>query len=213
MALFYYNGTDWVNADWIYVYDGSAWAHYRPYHWDENEWAPTESLADVNTGTTRLTYTVAAPTPLTQTYTATKTFSAVWSSTYYGNNDKRTDNTSLYQGYSSYASSNGNMKSLVGFTVSGIPAGATCTSAKLTLNAEHWYNNSGGTAIIGTHNKTTEPASFSSTGTNDNRLTQAWTSKTGSKTITLGNTIGNEFISGSTKGIMIGPISGLHNYG
>ncbi|MCX4577937.1 hypothetical protein OHB41_33090 [Streptomyces sp. NBC_01571] len=89
--------------------------------------------------------------------------------------------------------------------MSGIPSNATVTDAKLILNASWWYNNSGGTAVIGTHNKTSEPSSWSSSGVNDDRFRAGWSSKTGSKTIDFSNSIGQEFADGTAKGFAFGP--------
>lgn len=206
----YWDGTAWKTSDFLLVWDGTAWKHREPAYYDETlGWQPQAVLAGNYSITQAALWSVAAPTtvytppPPTQTYTATKSFAATWGASYRQDGGKRTDKTDLYQGY--VDSFNGNQKSLCGFGVTGIPAGATCVSATVTLYANHWYNNSGGTAVIGTHNKSAEPGSWSSSGTNDNRVRYAWNTKTGSRTISLGTTIGNEFLNGSTKGLMFGP--------
>lgn len=202
-----WNGTAWVTIDKPLVWDGTAWTHRGLSYWDGLEWQ-NQALVGMNSTTSVTTsWDVAAPTvppaPPTQTYTVTKSVAASWSATYRADGSKRTDESDIYQGYNS--SYQGNQKSLIYFNLGSIPAGATCVSATLYLYANHWYNNSGGTAVIGTHNKTSEPSSWSATGTNSDRLRYAWNTKTGGRNISLGTTIGNEFLSGSTKGIMIGP--------
>lgn len=213
-----WDGAKWVSVEQPLVWDGSAWVHRSPYYFDGTDWQPSALFAGSYSIKTGLAWSIAAPTapappppPPTQTYTATKSFAAVWGASYRSNGSKRTDKTDLYQGY--VDSFNGNQKSLCGFSVTGIPSNATIVSASLSLYANHWYNNSGGVAVIGTHNKSSEPGSWSSTGTNDNRVRYTWDTKTGRRTINLGTTIGQEFLDGTTKGLMFGPgPSTSHSY-
>jgi hypothetical protein len=206
-----WNGTAWVSQDQMLLWDGAQWVHREPSYYDGTfGWQPESSLVGNYSIATYATWSVAAPTapappppPPVKTYTATKSFAATWGASYRSNGSKRTDKTDLYQGY--VESFNGNQKSLCGFSVSGIPSNAVCTSATVKLYANHWYNNSGGIAVIGTHNKASEPGSWSGSGTNDHRVRYTWNTKTGSRTINLGTTIGNEFIDGVTKGLMFGP--------
>lgn len=210
-----YNGTSWVTIDKPLIWDGTKWSHRGLQYWDGLEWQNQQVLSSNYSTSALLAWNVAAPTvppaPPTQTYTATKSFAAVWSGAYKGSGSLRTDKTDLYQGY--VDSNNGNQKSLIGFSVTGIPAGATIVSATMTLYASHWYNNSGGTAVIGTHINTSKPGTW--TGANPDVLRYAWNTKTGSRTITLGNAIGAALLSGSAKGICLGPgpTSGSSYYG
>lgn len=157
----------------------------------------TSALNDGSTGTS---------TP--QSYT--KTYTATWHGSY------RSDGT--FNGYSPYLGQviqgdsqtglNGNQRGLIGFNAGAIQAdlaGATITSVKITLNAEHWYNNSGGTAVIGTHNYTSKPSTWADSRVNQNRLTSSGWPKPGKRTVTLSTTIGNEFKSGTSTGIALGP--------
>jgi len=206
-----WNGSEWVAIDTPLIWDGSEWVHRNVSYYDEDlGWQPDISISANYSASVTLSWNIAAPTapkppapPPVKTYTATKSFAATWGASYRQNGTKRTDKLDLYQGY--VDSFNGNQKSLVGFNVTGIPSGADIVSATLSLYANHWYNNSGGIAVIGTHNKSSEPGSWSGSGTNDNRVRYTWNTKTGRRTINLGSTIGQEFLNGTTKGIMLGP--------
>ncbi|MFC9280953.1 hypothetical protein [Streptomyces collinus] len=92
----------------------------------------------------------------------TKTYSATWSgsyanrgsyNSYYGN--------SCYQGY--YSSTNGMQASLIGFSsaLGTDLSGATIQKAEVYLYFDHWYNNSGGKAVIKAHKHTARPSTFS----------------------------------------------------
>ncbi|TQE33073.1 hypothetical protein [Streptomyces ipomoeae] len=99
--------------------------------------------------------------PPVRTYT--KTYNAAWSgsyanrsgyNSYYGN--------SCLQGY--YSSNNGIQASLIGFPAALTTdlAGAVIRKAEIYLYFEHWYNASGGTAVIRAHSHASRPAKFSS---------------------------------------------------
>lgn len=204
-----YDGTAWVTKDMLLVWDGTEWKHREPSYYDDTiGWQPVALISGNYSKTYATTWSVAAPTvvyvppPPVKTYTATKSFAATWGASYRSNGSKRTDKTDLYQGY--VDSFNGNQKSLVGFNVTGIPAGASIVSATLTLYANHWYNNSGGIAVIGTHTNATEPGS-SPGGLTPDRMRYTWNTKTGSRTINLGTTIGAALLNRSAKGLMFGP--------
>ncbi|MFB7111721.1 fibronectin type III domain-containing protein [Streptomyces sp. NPDC056291] len=145
----------------------------------------------------------AAPVP--QTYT--KTYTATWHGSYKVDGSLNSFfPTQVIQGY--YDGTNGNQRGLIGFNNTQIQsdlAGATITSVKLTLNAEHWYWNSGGTAVIGTHNYASKPSTWAAARVTQNRLTSANWPKPGKRTVTLSNTIGNEFKAGTSTGIALGP--------
>lgn len=90
----------------------------------------------------------------------TKRYLCSWSGSYRQNGTRRTDKGNLlYQGY--VESFNGNQKSLIGFNTAAIQsdlAGATVEKVQLRLYSQHWYNNSGGTVVIGDHNRTSRPS-------------------------------------------------------
>ncbi|MGW0033078.1 hypothetical protein ACWDXD_25085 [Streptomyces sp. NPDC003314] len=94
--------------------------------------------------------------------TITKTYAASWSGSY----ANRSGYNSFYgsqmlQGYVS--STNGIQAALVGFpaALSTDLAGATINKAEVYLYFEHWYNNSGGTAVIKAHKHASRPSTFS----------------------------------------------------
>ncbi|GAQ73599.1 hypothetical protein T45_05359 [Streptomyces turgidiscabies] len=204
MSMLVWNGSAWVDATWVRVWDGSAWVARVPHFWDGANWMPEDNPYSPGTIRTdiNLTWNVAAPTPAGSWHTATKTFNATFGQSYKSNGSVNTYTSNLMQGY--YSSTNGNQKSLCGFSVSGFPSGATVTDAKLVLTAAQWYYNAGGTAVIGTHNKTSAPTSWSSSGVNDDRFRSDF-SGTGTKTIDVSNTIGQEFVAGTSKGFVFGP--------
>lgn len=151
------------------------------------------------------TSTPTSPTP--KTYT--RVYNSTWSRTYDEDNSTTWDDSPLcYQGY--YSADRGRTKSLIGFNYAQIRSdlsGSTVKSVKLTMRNEHWYWNSGGIALIGTHNYTTKPSVYNSGLVWNNRiLSRAWP-KDGQATVELGVTIGNEFKAGTTKGIALGPTS------
>jgi hypothetical protein len=96
----------------------------------------------------------------------TKSYNTTWTGRYNGSGSLLNANNDVYQGQ--YDSNNGNQKSMLGFNFSAIQSdlsGATVTGVTLTLTNKHWYNNAGGTAVIGTHNSSASsaPGTFAST--------------------------------------------------
>ena len=199
----------WDGSAWVFmhpgkVWDGAAWvpAHANSFKvWDGSGWFPGTSTVSSVT----FKWDAAAPTPTGSWTNYTARFYATWGASYQSSGDKRSGVTDLYQGY--YSGTNGNQKSLAGFNITGLPATSgtvECLSAYVTLANTHWGSAAGGTAVIGTHNKTTEPATYPSTGVTTNRVTSSMT-RYQTKKISLGTTIGAEFMNGTSKGIAIGP--------
>lgn len=146
-----------------------------------------------------------------QTYTTT--YNATWSATYQQSGTRRPDaidGDKQYQGF--YSSNNGNQKALIGFDYSSIQSdlsGATVTKCEVYLYFNHWYFNAGGTAVIGTHDNTTTanngPSTYPTGDVHTNRKqVSGWGINVG-KWVDLGTTIGNEFKSGASLGIAMGP--------
>lgn len=138
-----------------------------------------------------------------QTYTIQ--WVPTWSATYDGGNAYSSWlGSEAHQG--SYDGTAGNnRRSLIGFDSSTIVAtlsGATILSCSVTLYAYHWYWNSGGTAILGTHGHASQPGTWSGTS---GRVTSGSWPKPGMRTVDLGTGIGAEFAAGTTKGIALGP--------
>ncbi len=150
-----------------------------------------------------------------QTYT--KRYSATWSGSYDSSNQFITYwGNSANQGDAPPASY-GNQRGLIGFNASQIQsdlAGATIKSIKVTLYANHWYYNAGGTARLGTHNYTSRPTTWTDSRVNQNRWTSTSWPKPGKRTITLPNSVGDEFKAGTSTGISTGPGSSSYtDYG
>lgn len=137
-----------------------------------------------------------------QTYT--KTYAANGSASFQSNGTNRGIGE-CYQGY--YSGTNGNQYSMIAFpyaTIASDLSGSTITKTELYLNNNHFYSNSGGTAIIGTHNQTSVSGNHASSQVNDNLDTEVFTLGQ-AKWFTVTNTIGNAFKSGTAKGIALGP--------
>ena len=100
--------------------------------------------------------------PASEAVTKTKTVQAAWVQAYEGGGSQITGSgrdSSVHQGY--YSSTYGNRKSLIRFNP-GLPADANVTKVELTCTGwEHWYQNSGGTLVLGWHEATAAPANWS----------------------------------------------------
>ena len=134
----------------------------------------------------------------------TKTYAANESASYQQDGSNR-GIADCYQGR--YSATNGNQYSMIGFDDTQIRSdlsGATITKVELYLNNNHFYSNSGGNAVIGTHNQTTLSGSHSSSQINDN-LQQTHFDLGQAKWITIPNSIGNALRDNTAKGIALGP--------
>jgi hypothetical protein len=142
----------------------------------------------------------------------TKTYSCTWSGTYRSNGDYSSSHGSgMIQGDSGSDGWLNDARSLCGFDYAKIMSdtkGATIKACYITLYANHWYWNDGGTARIGTHNYTGRPGSWAGSRVNEQRVSSSSWPKPGKRKVSLGTTIGNEFKSGTAKGIALGPTSG-----
>lgn len=146
-----------------------------------------------------------------------KTYYADWGCSYRGAGatcgsdfSRFNQNGVLYQGR--YSSCNADTRSWIGFDYTQIQtdlSGATVNKCEVFLKYTHWYYNSGGTAVIGTHNSSfvgsgdTGPG-FNESLDNTDRVRSSGWAIGASKWVNLGTTIGNEFKAGTTKGIVIG---------
>jgi len=140
-----------------------------------------------------------------QTYT--KTYSATWCGRYNGSGSRISSNSDIYQGQ--YDGTNGNQKSIIGFdwnTIQSDLAGATITKVEVTLKNKHWYNNAGGTAVIGTHNSSASSAPSSCPTLNDDLGQFSGWPKLATWAVTVDNTdFGVALKNGTAKGLCIGP--------
>ena len=133
-----------------------------------------------------------------------KTYAANESASYQEDGTNR-GIASCYQGR--YSATNGNQYSMIGFddaTIRSNLSGATINKVELYLNNNHFYSNSGGNAVIGTHNQTTLSGSHSSSQITDN-LQQTHFDYGQAKWITIPNSIGNALRDNTAKGIALGP--------
>lgn len=138
-----------------------------------------------------------------QTYT--KTYTSTWTRSYQGDGSLRISNGDIYQGY--YSSTNGNQRSLIGFDDDQIRSdlsGATITKVEVRLDNTHFYNNSGGTAVLGTHDYGSAPSSWSGSRVNESRQNFSW-AKGALKWVTVSNSFGTDLKSGAATGIALGP--------
>lgn len=140
-----------------------------------------------------------------QTYTTT--WQATWSRTYDGSGAYESYlGNRCYQG--SYDGSGAhNRRAQIGFDSASIMAalsGASLLACSIRLYAQHWYWNSGGTAVIGSHGNASPPGSF--TGAVTNRIQSGGWPKPGLRSVDLmGTGIPWELQSGATRGITLGP--------
>lgn len=135
-----------------------------------------------------------------------KTYGADWSESYQSDGTSRGsfDNGDVYQGY--YSGTNGNQFSLIGFpytTIQNDLSGATINKVEVYLDNKHWYQNAGGTAIIGYHNNASAPGTASYPSGTDN-ITRSSFTYGQAKWVTVNNSIGNAFKNNTAKGILLG---------
>lgn len=141
----------------------------------------------------------------------TKHYSATWSGSYRASGGFASSlGSTMVQGNSgdSYLQ---DTRALCGFDYQQIMSdtrGATIKACYITMYASHWHWNTGGTAIIGTHNFTGRPSLWTPGRANTGRVTSANWPKPGKRKVSLGTAIGNEFRTGVSKGIALGPTNG-----
>lgn len=148
------------------------------------------------------TFAIATPEPARTVYQ--ETHAASWSQAYVGSGGVMSNSGGrLYQGQdpSGY---NGNQKSLIGFPdLTAKLAGATVNKIELFLYAGHWYNNAGGTAVIGAHGLTGVPATFAG-AIDPNRMQSGSWPKPGSRVVDI-TSWASGFKDGSVRGVVLGP--------
>ena len=139
---------------------------------------------------------------------------SIWNATWSGSYNNAGNYNSFFgnginQGY--YSSTNGIQKGMVGFagnaasgettkTITAALTGATITEIAVYLYANHWYNNSGGEAIIGVHGQSSRPATFSYSGSTSS---PSWP-KPGGRWVVLPSAWWAAFATGSNKGVTVG---------
>lgn len=133
-----------------------------------------------------------------------KTYAANESASYQQDGSNR-GISECYQGR--YSATNGNQYSMIGFDdalIRSDTAGSTINKVELYLNNNHFYSNSGGDAVIGTHNQTTLSGTHASSQITDD-IQRTHFDLGQAKWITIPNSIGNALRDNTAKGIALGP--------
>lgn len=160
-----------------------------------------------------INFTTGTPAPPVGGTTITKKYkaTALRSYNYNGNMELNTwHNGACYQG----VSDGGNQFGLIFFNDPQIRSdlnGTQILSASVTITFAHWWNNSGGTATIGTHNYHSAPSKASTANMSEdwNRVSHAGVAFTQD----IGIGYGEDLRDGNIKGIKIGKgVSGLRTY-
>lgn len=175
-------------------------------------------IDDVGPAVTFTTYDASAGTTPTQQYT--KTYSATWSRSWDDQGSSvHSTNGELVQGY---WSGSGQRLSWIGFPFSTIQSdlsGATVQKVEVYLYYDHWYNNAGGTAILGYHNSTaTSAPAYDASKDNLNELqVPGWGINVGKwvNITSAGAFTADGWRTGAHTGIAIGygPTTSLEYYG
>lgn len=135
--------------------------------------------------------------------TQTQTFPATWWRSFRGDNTPRTGTHShIYQGR--VESYQGRQRALVGYNVTGIPATHVPISGYMTIDWEHWYYSSGGTAYFFPAAHASAPSTFS-VQSNTSWTHTFSTANPGPINIPLPANIVAQLLSGYTKSIALGP--------
>lgn len=152
---------------------------------------------------TKITYGSWTPAGGGGTQQYVKTYTATASDSFQSDGTDRNIDE-CYQG--EYSGTNGNQFSMMAFDYSQIQSdlsGATINKVEVYLNNNHFYNNDGGTTIIGTHNQTGVGGDHSYGEVNANLSRHSW-SKGQAKWVTVPSSIGNAFRDNTAKGLALG---------
>jgi hypothetical protein len=130
------------------------------------------------------------------------TYSSTGAASYQGDLDKRSDTDDAYQGY--YSGTNGNQRSIALFAaMAGDWSGYTITKVEAFVDTPHWTPAGGGTLVIGSHQATSLPSSFPTSGDNPDR-TRVDMARGESRWVTI-TSWGDGFADGSIRSLMFGP--------
>lgn len=142
----------------------------------------------------------------------TTTWESNWTQTYRQSGTKRTDyrGEKICQG--EYLSDPwGIMRSLVGFPdMNSTLSGAKINDVKIYLKNEHWYYNAGGKAVIGYHDHSSRPTTFSHS--KYGVKTQSYSSRGQALWIDMPNDFGEGLKDGRYEGFSIYANSSNMNY-
>ena len=140
----------------------------------------------------------------------TTTYSSTWTRSYDQDNSLDISNGDMYQG--EYSSTHGIRKSLIGFdyaTIQSDLSGATISKVELQLKNKHFYNNSGGTLLLGTHSYTSAPNTWSGGSVDERRSSHSW-ARLAKKYVDITD-YASDLQSGAARGIAIGPPTSTSN--
>ena len=160
-------------------YNGSAWVDVPFNKWDGSKWVIINQ----------------------QQYT--KTWESTWTQTYRSTGAKRTDYRSgkLCQGDSGQDPWN-IQRSLAGFPdMNAELLGSTINDVKIYLRNEHWWYSSGGKAVIGYHDHSSEPSEFSHS--KSGAKTESFSSRGQAKWIDMPNAFGEGLRDGHYEGFSL----------
>ena len=110
-----------------------------------------------------------------------------------------------YQGY--FSSTNGNQFSLIQLDDAAIRSdltGATILKTEVYLNNIHFYQNSGGNALIGTHNLSSISGNHAASVVTNDRINTPHYDLGQAKFTTVSNTIGQNLRDNTAKGLALG---------
>ncbi|KDN91326.1 hypothetical protein MF621_004134 (plasmid) [Bacillus velezensis] len=133
----------------------------------------------------------------------TQTWEATWSQTYRESGTKRTDYRSEKLCQGRYVVEPwGIMRSLVGFPdMNSTLYGAKIEDVKIYLKNEHWYYQSGGKVVLGYHDHSSKPNTFSHS--KYGVKTEAYSSRGQAKWIDMPNSFGEGLRDGYYEGFSI----------
>lgn len=121
---------------------------------------------------------------------------------------KRNSSGWMYQGQytpsSKFDDRRGRQRSMIGFNHSDMRnkmKGAKIVKVEMYLRSKHFYSTSGGSAVIGYHNASSNPSSFSEVKYNSK--TQSYTKRNQGRWITLPKSVGEAIRDNKAKGITL----------
>ncbi|MEC2335126.1 MULTISPECIES: hypothetical protein [Bacillus subtilis group] len=179
MGLKRYNGSSWVDVPFK-KYNGSSWVEPEVKKWDGSKWVVMNR----------------------QKYT--KTWESTWTQTYRDSGGKRTDyrGSKLCQGTYGSVEPWGIMRSLAGFPDMNTDlSGSTINDVKIYLRNEHWWYTDGGKVVLGYHDHSSEPSTFSHS--KSSVKTESYSSRGQAKWIDMPNSFGEGLRDGYYEGFSI----------
>jgi hypothetical protein len=156
--------------------------------------------------------TTTAPTNGGGNFTAT--YQCTWSGSYAGIDSDDWDTYQYMDDYldriaqGQYDSSRGNQRSLIGLPSSQIVSdmtGCTVSEIKLVMYMPHSFYDYGTDCVIGTHDYTSRPGYWAVSHVFQDRMRYYGWPKSSTRAVTLTDGMVDDIVSGTAKGIAIGP--------